>query len=382
MDLSAFTSPNGTLIKANHHITFVPKPLPPELSFDKEMTYLIAESHAKLGQLSGIGQQLPNPHILISPYLRREAVLSSKIEGTQASLSDLFLYEIAGEEPDEALYKRVREVRNYVRALETSLGRIRRKGKRVDLKLICDTHRYLLGGIRGQERRPGAFRKLQNWIGVSNKIEDAVYVPPDPSLLNEGLQNLEQFVLHPPDYFPILIRCAVLHYQFEALHPFLDGNGRIGRLLITLLLCEGGALSQPLLYLSAFFEKHKAEYYDALLSVSQQSDWAKWLKFFLMGVAQQCDEATDNVQKLIALKNRYDKKLRLGRVPRNAMILTDQLFSNPYTTVRNASEYLHVTFPTAQRAIKFLISEGILQEATSRKRNRLFVARDIIEILH
>ncbi len=208
----------------------MPKLLPPNFEYDRALTYAISDAHTKLGRLAGIGELLPNPHILIAPYLRREAVLSSRIEGTEASLNDLFLYEIVGEESEELVYKRVREVRNYAQALEKSLYRVRPLKQKIDLKLIRYTHRILLRRVRGAERNPGNFRRFQNWIGApGSKIEDALYVPPSPEHLPDLLSNIESFIRNPPQDMPVLVQCAVLHYQFEAVHPFVDGNGRIGK---------------------------------------------------------------------------------------------------------------------------------------------------------
>ena len=362
------------------NVTFLPNPLPPTLNYDQELTNLVAEAHAKLGELSGVGQLLPNPHLLILPYLRREAVLSSMIEGTQASLSDLFLFEVTGEESEELVRKRVREVNNYVIALETTWRTVKR-GKPISLKLLKSAHQRLLAGVRGQQAEPGSFRTIQNWIGATRRIEDAVYVPPAPQYIEEALRSLEEFIKNPPPDIPLLIQCALIHYQFEAIHPFIDGNGRIGRLLIPLYLCEKHGLSQPLLYLSEFLEGNRAEYYTALRSASQTSEWNGWIRFFLRGVSEHATEAVKNVQKLLRLRNAYDKRLRNVNASKNVILLVEYLFRNPYTTAKNASEYLRVSFKTAQKAIAFLVKLGILTETTSRKRNRVYVATQINHVL-
>ncbi len=310
--------------------------------------------------MSGIGELLPNPHILISPYLRREAVLSSKIEGTQASLADLFQYELIGTEPVESVWKRVFEVRNYVRALERGLRLVRKEGGRIDLGLIRSMHGTLLQGVRGAERNPGNFREIQ---------------------LPDLLSNLEDFIRSPPSDMPILVQCAVLHYQFEAVHPFVDGNGRIGRLLIPLFLCERNILPHALLYISAYLESHRTEYFDRLLGVSQRNEWKEWVAFFLTAVAHQSDEAVVNIQKLLQLKDRYETLLGKRHATQNAHLLKDILFSNPYTTIKNASEFLKVSFVTAQSTIQALVSSGILTEITRKKRNKIFVAKEIIRNL-
>src|SRR2546427_9237470 len=368
MDDKAFQNPNGELITANGYSLFVPTPLPPSVSYSNRVAYEISDSHIRLSRLAGIGQLLPSPQILIASYLRREAVLSSRIEGNQASLSDLFLYELVGEGSFEDTYTRVKEVRNYVRALELCLGRIRRRRQRIDLDMIRTAHRILLQGVRRAERNPGQFRKVQNWIGApGSKIEDAVYVPPGPEHLATAMKDIEQFIQNPPDEMPVLVQCAVLHYQFESVHPFVDGNGRIGRLLITLFLCEKKILPHGLLYLSQYLEQNKTEYFDRLLGVSQRNEWSEWVEFFLKGVSLQSSETIGNVQKLLDLRNRYEDKLRRRHATQRAHLLTDGLFSNPYTTVKNASEFLKVTFVTAQATINVLVNEEILIEMTKRK---------------
>src|SRR6266702_2509197 len=382
MDLDGFTNANGSIVQSNQGISvFVPRSLPPSFEYDKAITQLIAESHTKLGRLSGIGELLPNPHILISPYLRREAVLSSKIEGTQASLADLFQYELIGTEPVESVWKRVFEVRNYVRALERGLRLVRKEGGRIDLGLIRSMHGTLLQGVRGTERNPGNFREIQVLIGSTPRIEDATYLPPAAEYLPDLLSNLEDFIRSPPSDMPILVQCAVLHYQFEAVHPFVDGNGRIGRLLIPLFLCERDILSEGLLYLSAYLERHRTEYFANLLGVSQRSDWHEWISFFLQAVSGQCAETIENIRKLLDLKDKYETLLRKEHATNNAHLLKDHLFSNPYTTAKNTAEYLDVSFVTAQSTINSLVSHGILQETTKRKRDKIFVAREIINLL-
>jgi Fic family protein len=383
MDIRAFTKPNGTFVRnSKAQVTFVPKKLPLKIELDSETYVAISQANLKLGELVGIARLLPNPHVLINPYMRREAVLSSRIEGTQASLSELFLYEATGDQSIDSVFKRVREVRNYVAALQGGFREIAKRRKRINLELIKKMHRMLLQGVRGQERRPGEFRTVQNWISAEGqKIDDAVYVPPAPEVLLDALKNLEKFIQGPPEGMPSLVHCAVLHYQFEAIHPFLDGNGRIGRLLIPLFLCEQKIMPQPLLYPSAYFEKNKSEYYERLLAVSQKSDWNGWIKFFMTAVYNQSDDATQNIQKLIELQKKYDIVLRKNKATHNAFLLKENLFSNPYTTITNTAEYLGVSFVTAQNTIKILQKHGILRLLSEKKRNRVFVAPEIIGIL-
>lgn len=379
MKKTRFTKPSGKLIKnSDGDLTFIPSPLPPQIEYDRHLVSILSKADKNLGMLAGIGQLLPNPHILISPYIRREAVLSSRIEGTMASLSDLFLYEITKREPSD--YMRVREVRNYVFATTISLKALK-KGT-ITLDLMRKAHKSLLYGVRGEERFPGNFREIQNWIGdPSSEIEDAVYVPPPWKEVPKLLLDLESFLRNPPKDMPPLIQCALVHYQFETIHPFLDGNGRIGRLLITLFLDEKKLLPQPLLYLSAYLEENKREYGDRLTAVREESDVDGWLKFFLRGVSIQAEKAIRNVDQIVNLQRKYQEKLRKMKSTTNAIRLVDSLFLNPYTTITNAAQYLRVSFPTGQRAIKMLEEAGILKEFSKRKRNRIYIAKELMRIL-
>lgn len=383
MDLDAFSKPNGEFVNnGDNNTTFVPNNLPPPLSYDSELVGILSEADQTLGQLKGIGQLLPNPELLISPYLNREAVLSSKIEGTQASISDLLRFQATGKEEQNSEGTRLLEVRNYVKAFRENLDEIIKNKKKIDLDLIKNAHRVLLTGVRGQERNPGHFRKVQNWIGKEGvSITDAVYVPPMPESLNEKLGELIDFIQKQQEGIPPLIQCAIMHYQFEAIHPFADGNGRIGRLLISLFLAERNLLPRPLLYLSAFFERHRTQYYNGLLAVSQKSRWKEWIKFFLTAISVQSKEAVDNIQQLTDLRSTYQNMLRNRTSGKNALLLLEYLFANPYTTFTSAQSYLGISFPASQTAITQLMRAGILREFGSQKRNRVFFAHEIRDIL-
>ncbi len=379
MNINAFSNPSGKLIpNSEGNITFVPQSLPPKLVYGDNIIIALSEADRNLSRLSGIGQLLPNPHLLITPYLKREAVVSSRIEGTQASLSDLFLYDVMGKEPQAFL--RMREVRNYVHSVEMCLNRLSR-GERISLELIKRAHKLLLNKVRGGGRNPGEFRQVQNFIGTTNKIEDAIFIPPPPATVYPQLKELEHFIQEPPDNIPPLVQCALIHYQFETIHPFIDGNGRIGRELITLFLCERKLLSRPLLYLSAFFEKHRGEYYDRLTAVREKSDWAGWLLFFLTAVSVQSKEAIDNIEQILELQRGYHERLRKINATQNAHVLVEVLFRNPYTTATNAAEYLNVSFPTAKSVIATLERANILQEFSKKKRNKIYVAKELLKIL-
>jgi len=356
----------------------MPNPLPPTLSYDRNLTGLLSEADRLLGELSGTGRVLPNPYLLISPYMRREAVSSSRIEGTQASLNDLFFFEAAKQEkprvPD------VREVKNYVEALEYGLDRL--KQLPVSLRLVREIHRVLMEGVRGEEAMPGQFRRTQNWIGPPGcLLNDASFVPPPIDEMKEALGDWEKY-FHSGPKEPPLIQCALMHYQFEAIHPFLDGNGRIGRLLITFFLCERGYLAQPLLYLSGYFDRFRDEYYSRLLTVSQTGDWGGWIEFFLRGVASQCIEALSDAKSILALHAEYEEALKdVKRPHETAYRLIDEIFQNPVISISGLSKKWDVPFNSVKRGLMKLVEIGILVEVTKRKRSKLFVAPRLMELL-
>jgi Fic family protein len=375
MNPEKFHDPSaGTIVQSpGGYAAFVPAPLPPEFVYDAGLVLQLSRSDAALSELSGLGRQLPNPHLLIAPYVRREAVLSSRIEGTRASLSDLLLDEVEdGDSPDAD----VQEVRNYVEALEYGLKRLQELP--LSLRLVRELHERLMRGVRGERATPGEFRRSQNWIGpAGSSPATAAYVPPPPDRLMGCLADWELF-LHDRERFPELIQCALMHEQFEAIHPFLDGNGRVGRLLITLFLIERGRLSQPLLYLSSFIEAHRQEYYDTLQRVRTDGDWPGWLRFFLTGVEETAREAFGQARRLTDL---YDQLRRGLRQKPNAMALLDELFVNPYITVSRAARLLNVSYPTARSAVVRLQEDGLLEEITGRSWGRLYLARPILEAI-
>ena len=320
---------------------------------------------------------MPNPHLLIHPFIRREAVLSSRIEGTQASLSDLLFFEASGESGGYPVD--VVEVSNYVKALEYGVERLEKLP--VSLRLIREIHKHLMEGVRGEHMTPGEFRRSQNWIGTPGcTLMETSFVPPPETEMKEALDQFEKY-LHTPAQLPPLIRLAILHYQFEAIHPFLDGNGRVGRLLLTLLLCADGLLPKPLLYLSAYFERHRQRYYELLLAISQRGAWSEWITFFLRGVAEQSHDAIRRSNRLINLWQQYRQKLQSARTSSLSLRLVDELLSYPAITVAWAAKRLEVTPRSTQLNIEKLVNHGIIREATGRRRNRIFVAPEIINIL-
>jgi Fic family protein len=355
---------------------FVPNPLPPKIDYPVSLVGLISDANRALGELAGVGRRLPNPHLLIAPYIRREALLSSRIEGTQATLDDLFLFEAVPSrgrlEPD------LRELINYIRAMEYGLKRLEELP--ISCRLVREIHKYVVEGVRGSHATPGEFRTKQNWIGPPGcTLNEATLVPPPVQEMKDALSKWEKY-LHSEPSEPLLVQCALMHYQFEAIHPFVDGNGRVGRLLITFFLCERGYLPQPLLYLSAYFERNQDEYYDRLLRVSTVGDWHGWLEFFLGGVVTQAKEAVNWSVQLTDLHENYRRRLVGKRVPTGIHGIVDELFVNPYVTITAASKRWDVSYPTARSAIETLVRLNILEEVTGRRRDRVYCARELLRI--
>lgn len=375
----AFTSPERGVVRktVEGYFAFVPHPLPRRLELPHDLVKLLDEATGAVHRLGGVGRLIPNPHLLIGPHLRLEAVLSSRIEGTKTDVQQLLRFE-AGQCPAGAELDDAREVRNYVVALEHGLRRVR-EGFPISVRLMRELHQLLLQDVRGQHRRPGELRTSPVWIG-GNTLMDAVFVPPPPHELAGALGDLEEYLLS--DSAPLLVQLALAHYQFEVIHPFLDGNGRIGRLLIPLLLVLRGALPQPLLYLSAYFEQHRREYYHHLLVTSQQGDLVPWLLFFLEGVRRQGREAEERTVQLVELQQRMrDELLDEGR-PNSVIRLAEHLFATPILTAARAERLLGVSRPTAHAAIDALVERGDLQEVTGRARGRIYEAPRIFDAVY
>ena len=376
LDASAFRAPEaGAIVRTMHgYDAFVPAPLPPSIAYDPALVLALSRADTALSELSGLGRYLPNPHLLIAPYIRREAVLSSRIEGTRASLSDVLLDEVRQSAADSS--DDIREVRNYVTALEYGVRRL--TDLPLSLRLVQELHARLMQDVRGNTATPGEFRRRQNWIGrPGSSLVTADYVPPPPEEVMQALYLWEGF-LHAPRSMPDLVLCALLHEQFEAIHPFWDGNGRLGRLLIPLFLIERGRLSQPLLYLSAYFERRRSAYYHLLQRVRTDGDWPGWIRFFLEGVAVTADAARLQAAALMDLRARFDGNLR--PYPKARTVL-DALFANPYITVNRAASVLQSSAPTARSAIEFLRQHGVLEEITGRAYGRTYCATPILHAL-
>lgn len=355
------------------YCAFVPAPLPPAITYDADLVRLLSRADAALSELSGLGRVLPNPHLLIAPWVRREAVLSSRIEGTRASLSDLLIDELAEKRSaDQDLL----EVRNYVTALEYGIKRL--ESLPLSLRLTRELHERLMTGVRGDKATPGEFRKSQNWIGPTGSTPaSAAYVPPPVNELSACLDNWEKF-LHQRDTMPDLVQCALMHEQFEAIHPFLDGNGRVGRLLITLFLMERKRLSQPLLYLSDYIDAHRQDYYDLLQRVRTHADWIGWIRFFITGVTEIAQQASERSSKLLDLREQYRERVR--DKPRAAALI-DELFINPYITVARAQAVLEVSNPTARAAVELLMERKIVAPLNDNKWRRMYVSRPVLEAI-
>lgn len=377
MDAALFkSSSSGKVVRATGgYWTFVPSPLPPDLEWNTALVSQISRADLAVGTLSGLGETLPNPHLLIYPFIRREAVLSSRIEGTQSSLSDLLLFEATQIEKQ----KDVKEVQNYVRAVEYGLKRL--NDLPLSLRFIRELHEILMDGVRGEHATPGEFRQSQNWIGDSGAtLNEATFVPPSVPEMQGCLDQLEKF-LHSDTELPPIVQAAMIHYQFETIHPFLDGNGRIGRLLVTLFLCQKNVLTKPLLYLSAFFERYRQEYYKLLLKVSQIGAWKEWIEFFLKAVTEQSEDAVSRSRHLLELLHNYSRIAREKRLTPTAIQLVELIFMKPVLNAKTAQEFLNVSYPSAQNAISSLEEAGILIEVTGRRRARAYSANDILKVL-
>ncbi len=356
---------------------FVPAAAPRRLSLSDEVVKLLDEATGAVHRLGGVGRLIPNPHLLIGPHLRLEAVLSSRIEGTKTDVGQLLRFE-AGQVPSADAADDATEVTNYIVAMEHGLTRVR-DGFPISVRLFREMHELLLQGARGEHRRPGELRKSPVWLGGAT-LDDAVFVPPPPDDMRDALSDLEKF-LHESD-LPLLVQLAIAHYQFEVIHPFLDGNGRIGRLMIPLMLVLRDALPQPLLYLSAFFEQHRSEYHDHLLITSQRGDLMPWIAFFLRGVRQQARDSEERTVRLVELQHQLRNQLLDEGRPNSVIRLAEQLFAAPVVTAARVEAMIDVTRPTAQAAIDALVERGDLTEITGRTRGRVYEAGAIFEAVY
>ena len=368
--------PHGRLVREpGGYEAFIPAALPPPIVWDSETVTALSKADLAIGRLGGEGRRLPNPHLLIRPFVRREAVLSSRIEGTVSSLGDLLAAEagarVSRNEAD------VQEVANYVRALEYAVERLGTLP--LSLRLVREAHELLMTGVRGNAATPGEFRRTQNWIGApGSTLSNATYVPPPADALADCLKDWELF-LHDRT-LPAVVHAGLAHAQFEAINPFLDGNGRVGRLVVTLLLNERGILSAPLLCLSAWFEATRSEYYARLLGTTQAGAWKGWLIYFLNGTAVEAEDATRRIQQIDALMMKWRRRLggEKSRLPETVLELFTE---NPFWTTTRVAERLDVAFTTASRAIDRLQAAGIIAPVDGARRNRVYCAEAMLNVL-
>ena len=358
---------------------YVPRPLPPMPPLVLEPLYpLLDQANLALGRLDGMSAVIPDASLFLYMYVRKEAVLSSQIEGTQSSLSDLLTYEL--EDLPGAPVSDAAEVSNYVAAMNHALRRL--KELPLSLRLVREMHGILLAHGRGRKMNPGEFRTSQNWIG-GTRPGNAVFVPPPPDRLQECLGDFEKFLHDPRHRLPVLVKAALAHVQFESIHPFLDGNGRLGRLLIPLILCVDGAIRSPLLYLSLYFKTHRKLYYDHLTLVRETGDWEEWIAFFLKGIVQTADQATETARRITALFHANDEKIqRLGKVSGSVLRLHAYLQKQPVSDTGNAVKGSGLTLPTVIRAFEELEKLGLVRETTGRERKRLYAYVAYLELLN
>jgi Fic family protein len=380
-------TPTGRLVQIeegkNPCYAFVPNPLPPIIELDIEIWRTLSDADRALGELAGLGRTMPNPTLLIRPFIRREAVLSSRIEGTQTNITNLYAYEtgqlsLPGVVPP-APEGDAQEVLNYVRTLEYGLDRL--SSLPICLRFICELHERLVDGVRGKNAAPGEFRRYQNYIGQSGSIiNDARFIPPPVPEMHQCLNELEKY-LHDNCNYPPLIRIGLIHYQFESIHPFMDGNGRIGRLLISLLLLNWNLLPLPLLYLSAYFERHRQKYYDFMLGISKHGNWREWLIFFLQGVTEQSKDAVIRSKKLQDLQIQWRNELTQARATALLLRLADSLFESPIITIPQAQEILEVTYRSAQQNVEKLVNAGILLQVSEGSYGKVFIAPQVLQVI-
>ena len=360
---------------AGDYVAFVPAVLPPSIFWDTNIAVSLSAADRSISRLAGEARHLPNPNLLVAPFIRKEAVLSSRIEGTQTTLGELLAAE-AGAAVEQSPAD-LHEVGNYVVALEYGLRRL--DSLPLSLRLVCELHERLMRGVRGDISAPGEFRRSQNWIGrPGSTLEDATYVPPPPAELMDCLAAWERY-LH-DESVPPLVHAALIHAQFEAIHPFLDGNGRVGRLLITLLMVQRDVLPSPLLYLSAYFERTRQEYYARLLGITERGEWEEWLAYFLDGVTTQSEDAIERIQRIESLLSGWKLELvrERSRVPERAL---DLFSENPFWTVGALAERLEVAYTTAQRAVNRLEVLGAVSRIGEERRDRVYCAQAILDVL-
>lgn len=369
----------SSVVGGEYYTAYLPKPLPPEPSINMQQIYpLLDKASVAVGRLDGLSVVLPDTELFLYMYVRKEALLSSQIEGTQSSFSDLLIYENNGT-PGVPIDD-VAEVSSYVASMNYGLERL--NDLPLSLRLIREIHEILMRNSRGGTKQPGEFRTTQNWIGGS-RPGNAVFVPPPPEYLMECLDNLEKFIHDENIAMPTLIKAALLHVQFETIHPFLDGNGRLGRLLITFVLCAAGLLKKPLLYLSLFFKNRRDEYYSHLQNVREKGEWEEWIKFFLEGVVLTSEQATETARRIISLFDSDRKKIETSdKSSTSVLVIHKYMQSHPVVSTTKLKDACDLTLPTVLRSLGILESMGIVKEITGRERHRIYIYKDYISILN
>ena len=376
MDVEQFNPDEipGEIVNSGGDLAFKPEPLPPEVSIEGELLEVFTKATSNVGQLSGVGRRVDNPNILISPFIYKEAVVSSEIEGTRVTLSDVYEYQAGRENgSSEARRNELREVHNYVRALFQGIDKI---GDGIDLDLIRELHATLMEGVRGEEKRPGEFRDTQVYIG--GRGDEARFVPAPPEVVPYAMENLMTYLQTGGAYLP-LVDIGLVHYQFETIHPFRDGNGRMGRLLIMLMMCNSELLPEPYLYPSSYFNRNREEYTDRLLAVSRDDAWEEWLIFFLEGIAQQAQEAFARASELLDLRDEYHETYQ--DEANSVSHLAAEIFTKPYITVNEATDLLDMTYSAANTAVDRLVDDNVLEEVTGQSRNRVFRSKEVFNII-
>jgi len=369
---------NSSVFGGEKYQSYIPQPLPPEPPVNMAELYpLLDQATAALGRLDGISRLLPDTSLFLYMYIRKEAVLSAQIEGTQSSLSDLLLFEnegIPGVPMDE-----VREVSCYVMAMDYGLRRVQELP--LSLRLLKEIHARLLNKARGSNKQPGEFRSSQNWIGGS-RPGNARFVPPPPEYLMDCLDKFEKFLHDDKNVLPILVKAALAHVQFETIHPFLDGNGRLGRLLITFILCVEGLLTQPLLYLSLYFKANREAYYNHLQSVRETGDWEAWIKFFLTGIIETAQQATETARSILALFTKDNETIKSQKLAATALVLHSYLQKHPIVTTARLQKAMPYSLPTLLRRLKELEKLDIVRETTGKPRHKTFIYKKYLDLLN
>lgn len=357
--------------------SFVPSPLPPTppIEISEDILEQLIKANSQLAILESVATRIPDVDLFVSMYVRKEALMSSQIEGTQATLEDVLDPLI-----EDNTNRNVADVVNYIKATEYAIRRLHELP--LCNRLFKETHAILMEGVRGQEKNPGEFRCSQNWIGgKGSTLRNAKYIPPSPDDMTEAMSDLEKYI-NAEDRLDGLIRAALIHYQFETIHPFLDGNGRIGRLLITLFLMEKKILTTPALYISYFLKKNRVEYYDRMTEVRNKGNYEQWVKFFLQALAESAKDAIAAIDELTALHDKnVDLVAGMGRASKNAMLVFRYLEANPIIEIGKTAEALGITFGTASNVVERLSSAGILEQTTTGRRNRTFAYKDYLAIL-